>query len=236
MEHSSQAELDAQKEEKKQVAIATKKAEINNDIVDKYGSFIPQAQMVDPRKWYSLICQNIFGNTENIEPTDLLFALHQAKMIGVNPLKAKSIYVIKFKGRNTLVLGIDSFRDIAEQSGMYGGSKAPEYEMDGDKIISCTVTVLKAMSNGAIVESAATAFFDEFNKGKNNWSSMPKHMIAKVAEAHALRKTFPAIGTTYVDDEIQQNPREVKQVKEEPTFIDKQRAKLSDKLEAEAKD
>jgi hypothetical protein len=46
------------------------------------------------------------------------------------------------------------------------------------------------------------AVFSEFNTGQQKWQTMPFQMIAKVAEAFALRKAFPTkLGGLHIEEE-----------------------------------
>ena len=101
----------------------------------------------------------------------------------------KNIYAVPFGPGYSLVSSIDYARKIGMRSGVVG-TKKPEFEEKESKIVSCTVTVLKKTGD-YIGEFTATAYFDEYNTGKNQWFSKPRTMISKVAEMHALRKACP---------------------------------------------
>lgn len=114
----------------------------------------------------------------------------------------KKIYAIPFGGGYSLVQSISDVRTIAMKSGQVGKS-APTFEEKDGKIISCTVTV-KRKVNEYIGDYTATVYFDEYNKGKDNWANKPRTMIAKVAEMHALRMAFPEeLSQAYVEEEFQ---------------------------------
>ena len=97
--------------------------------------------------------------------------------------------------------GIDGFRAIADRSGCYAGSSEPvfrgtiEWPYKGGKRIVpeyAQVTVWKIVANhkGAFTGEARWV---EFVPDENNafmWAKMPRHMLAKCAEAQALRKAF----------------------------------------------
>lgn len=130
-----------------------------------------------------------------------LFAM-VANRSGLDPF-AKQIYAVKRKGRVTFQTGIDGYRSIAARTGMYDGQDEPEYgpvctcqdNRPPGHPESATVRVYRKGVTRAI---AATAFWHEYKpeageNGKNDimWTRMPRVMIAKVAEALALRKAFP---------------------------------------------
>ena len=113
----------------------------------------------------------------------------------------KNVYAIPYGQSYSLVTSIDYSRKIGMRSGVIGKS-APTYEMDGDKIVSCTVTI-KRNVNGSIGEFTETVYFKEYTTGRNLWGSKPRTMIAKVAEMHALRMACPEeLAQAYVEEEI----------------------------------
>jgi hypothetical protein len=101
-------------------------------------------------------------------------------------------------------------RAIAERTGKYDGQDEPEYERDKDGlIIACKVRVYrKDWSRPAV----GVAYWSEYVQTKKDgsptkfWADMPHVMIAKCAEAIAMRKAFPEdMGGLYVDEEMQQS-------------------------------
>jgi len=154
-----------------------------------------------------------------------LFAIVSSRS-GLDPF-AKQIYAVKRQGRVTFQTGIDGYRSIAARTGLYDGQDEPEYGPVcgcGDKRPeghpeSATVRVYRKGVGRAI---AATAFWHEYKpeqgqSGRQDamWVRMPRVMIAKVAEALALRKAFPydpenrmGIGAdVYTSDEMAQAAR-----------------------------
>lgn len=146
-------------------------------------------------------------------PNDVFLAMIDiAKRRNLDPL-SKQIQVVQFGSTWQMITTIDGYRAIAEQTGAYAGSDAPvftwpdppEFTSSKKRIPeSATVTVWKLL-NGDRYPFSATVFWEEFNGGKNNWVSMPRVMLAKVAESHALRKAFPAVlSGTYTPEEMDQ--------------------------------
>lgn len=151
------------------------------------------------------------------------------KANNLNPLN-REIYGFVFNKGNsdkrqlTPVVSIDGLRKIGERTGNYRpDDQPPRFEYDKDAvdenknpagIISCTVTVYKH-SHGDWHPAPATVYWDEFvplNKqgiidwGKKLWREKPRIMIAKVAEAQALRKAFPDnFGNLYAQEEYDQS-------------------------------
>ena len=113
----------------------------------------------------------------------------------------KNVYAIPFGANYSLVTSVDYARKIGMRSGVVGVS-APEYETDGQNIISCLVTV-KRKVNDYIGEYSAKVYFSEYTTGRNLWTTKPRTMIAKVAEMHALRKACPEeLSQSYVEEEL----------------------------------
>lgn len=155
-----------------------------------------------------------------------LFAM-VANRSGLDPF-AKQIYAVKRKGRVTFQTGIDGYRSIAARTGMYDGQDEPEYGPvcqcgDGRPDGHPEHATVRVYRKGVSRAIAATAFWHEYKpeagdngKGDLMWTRMPRVMIAKVAEALALRKAFPydperreGIGAdVYTADEMAQADRQ----------------------------
>lgn len=121
---------------------------------------------------------------------------------GLSPY-SKEIYLVNYNGKFTAQTGIDGFRRKANETGQHLGTDDPKFNLKGDGTYktaydlkaenklpeTCTVTVHRAIG-GQRASYTHTAVFSEFSSGRNKWASMPFQMIAKVAEAFALRKGF----------------------------------------------
>lgn len=119
----------------------------------------------------------------------------------------KKIYAIPFGDSYSLVQSINDVRTIAEKSGQIGKS-APVYEEDDKgECVTCTVTITRLLG-GIKGDYTATVYFNEYYKAGYNgkpskWDTMPRTMIAKVAEMHALRSAFPEEIKMYIEEEMQ---------------------------------
>jgi phage recombination protein Bet len=131
---------------------------------------------------------------------------------GLSPFKGE-IHLVKYKTKHdgdkyTTIVGIDGFRSKAARTKELAGAEMPRYNVRGDgsfetaaELIqaerlpdTCTMTVYR-IKDGIRVAFTAEAVFKEFAKVYNGelqdkWKTMPFQMIAKVAEAFALRKGF----------------------------------------------
>jgi len=150
-----------------------------------------------------------------------LFAM-VATRSGLDPF-AKQIYAIKRKGRVTFQTSIDGYRSIAARTGLYDGQDEAEYGPWIDKPYGHPeFATVRVHRKGVTHPIAATAYWDEYvadpgqsGMGDVMWKKMPRVMIAKVAEALALRKAFPydperreGIGAdVYTADEMAQADR-----------------------------
>jgi phage recombination protein Bet len=138
---------------------------------------------------------------------ELKLFLYQCKRTGLDPL-TRQIYAIKRSGRMTIQTSIDGFRVIAERSGSYAGQDEPVWVDDEQGMpIKCTVKVYRfAPSGERFCAGVGVAYFKEYYPNPMNLQkSMPHTMIAKVAEALALRKAYPQdLSGLYTSDEMSQ--------------------------------
>jgi phage recombination protein Bet len=117
---------------------------------------------------------------------------------GLDPVKKQIHFVSRWdeaKNKNvwSSQVSIDGFRAIAERTGEYEGQDEPTYQRDPEEgYLIARVTVYRKGRR----PSVGVARWPEFAqmKGTNPtymWKKMPYHMLAKCAEALALRKAFP---------------------------------------------
>lgn len=151
-------------------------------------------------------------------PLEAAVLLEIAKSRRLDPLK-KQIHFVKRKGYDgepdkwTAQVAIDGFRSIANDTGLYDGQDEPEIIYDADGyVIAAKVRVYRRDIGRAFV---GNAHFSEYCQVKSNgdatkmWAKMPRTMIAKCAEALALRKAFPEeLGGLYTSDEMGQAENE----------------------------
>ena len=138
-----------------------------------------------------------------------LFA-YACQRTGLDPF-SKQIYAIKRGGKMTIQAGIDGLRAIAERTGQLDGSETFWCGEDGQwadvwlgsKPPAAAKTIIHR--KGCQHPFTGTARFADYNAGQGLWSKMPAAMIAKCAEALALRKAFPAdMSGVYSTDEMDQ--------------------------------
>lgn len=147
----------------------------------------------------------------NAPKGDLGVFLHYAQRTGLDPF-ARQLYMIERGGRYTIQASIDGLRIVAQRSGEYAGQAGPFWcGEDGEWIdvwlsdqppVACKVGVFR---QGFIEPLWAVAKFSSYNAGTPIWRKMPDTMIAKCAEALALRKAFPNdLSGIYTSEEMAQ--------------------------------
>jgi phage recombination protein Bet len=142
---------------------------------------------------------------KNLKDDDILLFIHTCNQYGLDPFM-RQVYAVPRGNSVTIQTSIDGFRLLAERTGKYSPGRETLYNYNEKKeLISATAYVKKMSSDGTWHEIGATAFFSEFKANTSFWTKMPHVMLAKCAEAAALRRAFPAeLSGLYSDDEMQQ--------------------------------
>jgi len=180
------------------------------------------------------------------EATDneLKLFLYAAQRYGLDPLRRQIFCIHRSANQNingqwvtakkmTIQTSIDGFRILAERSGEYGGQDKPKFFYDKDgNVESAEVTVYRFRGDLRYQAAVVEAYFNEYQqtgkdgKAQGLWAKMPRTMLAKCAEALALRKAFPQqLSGLYTEDEMAQADKAeqpapaVQQVKEAPKQV-----------------
>lgn len=140
---------------------------------------------------------NLIKKTVAVGANDTEFAMfvYQAKRTGLDPL-ARQIYCVKIGDKVTIQASIDGLRLVAQRSGDYAGQDEPEFVGSRDSHPDIAkVKVYKFAKDGQrYLAATGVAYWDEYKPAAGRdfmWLKMPHTMLAKVAEALALRKAFP---------------------------------------------
>lgn len=139
-------------------------------------------------------------------PEELKLYLYDCARQGVHPLD-KLIHFTKRAGKYTPITSIDFMRMSAADTGEYAGSDDAVYgDIMGAKYpVQATVTVWRLVQ-GQRCAFTATARWSEYKPDQAfMWTKMPFTMLAKCAEALALRKGFPRqLAGLYAKEEMDQ--------------------------------
>ena len=139
-------------------------------------------------------------------PDELKLYLFDCARQGVHPLD-KLVHFTKRAGKYTPVTSIDFMRIRAAETGEYAGSDDAVFASSiPDYIEAATVTVWRLVQ-GQRCAFTATARWAEYKPEANDfmWRKMPHTMLAKCAEALALRKGFPRqLAGLYAREEMDQ--------------------------------
>lgn len=145
---------------------------------------------------------------------ELKLYLYDCARQGVHPLD-RLIHFTKRNGKYTPITSIDFMRIRAADTGEYAGSDDAVFEPHWTDIAAgkraeypaaATITVWRLVQ-GQRCSFTATARWGEYKPEKNDfmWRKMPHTMLAKCAEALALRKGFPKqLAGLYAKEEMDQ--------------------------------
>ena len=146
-------------------------------------------------------------------PADVAVFFHQAKRTGLDPFN-REIYMITRKGKPTIQTGIDGFYKIANRAARVNGGTwgIPETLWCGEDGQWRDVWLSKKAPAAAKVtverdgsKFTVVAVTDEYKAQGPLWDKMPARMVAKCAEALAIRKAFPGdLSGLYTSEEMMQ--------------------------------
>lgn len=146
-------------------------------------------------------------------PADVAVFFHQAKRTGLDPFN-REIYMITRKGKPTIQTGIDGFYKIANRAARANGGTwgIPETLWCGEDGQWRDVWLSKKAPAAAKVtverdgsKFTVVAVTEEYKAQGPLWEKMPARMVAKCAEALAIRKAFPGdLSGLYTSEEMMQ--------------------------------
>lgn len=152
----------------------------------------------------------------DVPDAELAVFFHLATRTGLDPF-ARQLYLIPRRQQGgtkwTVQTGIDGYRLIADRTGRYLGQDPAEWEAEHDeegrrRDLVCRITVYKLVGD-RVASFPAEARWTEYAQTKSDgtptgmWAGKPRVMLAKCAEALALRKAFPAdLSGVYTAEEM----------------------------------
>lgn len=153
--------------------------------------------------------RKLIKNTVARGLNDLQFEyfINVASARGLDPT-LNQIHAVIRGGKLTIQVAIDGLRLVADRTGCYAGQDEPvfEYESGSKHPDACKVTVYKIVQ-GSKVSFTGRAKWSEYYPGEkmgHMWKKMPETMLAKCAEAQALRRAFPNdMSGLFVREEMQ---------------------------------
>jgi phage recombination protein Bet len=132
------------------------------------------------------------------QPEFELFAEY-VRRVGLDPFR-RQIYALKTRQGMTIHVGIDGLRLIAQRTGLYGGQDGPWWKAQGgpwEEIWESSeppyAAKVEVYRRGVERPFRGIVRYASYvNPRSDAWQRMGDHMLAKCAEAQALRKAFPA--------------------------------------------
>ena len=148
---------------------------------------------------------------ETANKADLAVFFHTCKRTGLDPF-ARQIYMIRRGGKQTMQTGIDGLRLIAQRTAertkeTFGYEDTQWCGDDGQWRDVWLSTDAPAAARVAVIRNgqrfSAVAVYREYVQNTPTWREKTALMLAKCAEAAALRKAFPQdLSGIYSADEL----------------------------------
>lgn len=128
--------------------------------------------------------------------------------------KLRHVYLIERGGKWQVTTSIDGFRLVANADPEYAGQEGPFWTDSptgqwtdippAKEPYAAKIGVVRN-KNGVCVTTYGVAKFSDYNAGSPMWKKMGPTMVAKCAEALALRKALPGkLGGLYTIEEMEQ--------------------------------
>ena len=195
----------------------------------KHESRLPSLQM-DEAELLDVLQSSLYPGASH---QSIKMVLGYCKAAGLDPMR-KPVHLVPMwdskagQMRDVVMPGVGLYRTDAARTGEYAGITEPEFGPDKTETLGgveitfpqwCRVTVSRRMPSGDIVKFTASEFWKEnyaVKGGKDKsiapnamWQKRPYGQIAKCAEAQALRKAFPEVGSQPTADEMEGKTIEV---------------------------
>ena len=193
-----------------------------SNIVKQHEPRLPALQM-DEQELMQVLQSSLYPGAS---PASIKMALGYCKAAGLDPMQ-KPVHIVPMwdskagSMRDVVMPGVGLYRTQAARSGECAGVSEPDFGPDTTETLGgqsitfpawCRVTVKRRLPTGEVVEFTAKEFWKEnyaVKGGKEKsvapnamWTKRPYGQIAKCAEAQALRKAFPEVGSQPTADEM----------------------------------
>lgn len=194
-----------------------------SNIVKQHEPRLPALQM-DEQELMQVLQSSLYPGAS---PASIKMALGYCKAAGLDPMQ-KPVHIVPMwdskagSMRDVVMPGVGLYRTQAARSGECAGVSEPDFGPDTTETLGgqsitfpawCRVTVKRRLPTGEVVEFTAKEFWKEnyaVKGGKEKsiapnamWTKRPYGQIAKCAEAQALRKAFPEVGSQPTADEME---------------------------------
>lgn len=149
---------------------------------------------------------------KDLTPQEMSLFAADAHQRGLSIVK-RQIYATKYNGKMTIMVGIDGYRSQAESHPDYAGQDGP-YWCGEDGIwrdvwlspnppMAAKVGIYRKGFQAPV--TGVVLWSEYYNQNNPSWKKFPTVMLAKCAEAQAIRKAFPSkLGGTYISEEMDQ--------------------------------
>lgn len=183
---------------------------------------IPALQMQE-QELIAVLRESLYPGAED---NSIRMVLGYCRAAGLDPMQ-KPVHIVPMwdskssRMRDVVMPGIGLYRTQAARSGEYGGISDPEFgpsiteNIGGYEITYpefCRVTVSRIVGDRLVNFSAVERWKENYamKGGKEKsiapnamWMKRPYGQLAKCAEAQALRKAFPEVGSAPTADEME---------------------------------
>ena len=205
----------------------------------KHEPRLPALQM-DEQELMQVLQSSLYPGAS---PASIKMVLGYCKAAGLDPMQ-KPVHIVPMWDskagamRDVVMPGVGLYRTQAARSNECAGVSEPEFGQDvtetlGGQSITypawCRVTVKRRLPTGEVVDFTAKEFWKEnyaVKGGKEKsiapnamWTKRPYGQIAKCAEAQALRKAFPEVGSQPTVDEMEGKTLDAGEVQMVPQAI-----------------
>lgn len=169
-------------------------------------AFVPTEENIE------LLKNTLQAQKTNLTNNELGLFLYQAQKTGLDPL-ARQIYVLKTGDRVSFMTSIDGQRLVAQRTGQYQGQVGPEWcgkdgiwkdvWLEDGNPAAARVGIYR---EGFEAPVYGVATWKSYAKPESaTWKKLGDVMLAKCAEALALRKAFPQeLANLYTSEEMDQ--------------------------------